>query len=144
MAGRHLHTPQWSTVWTSCSSAVQCDHTWSPTNTNMVRIFTERASCCCSLTTAVNVFLLLSLLLRLAGLTCGCFYGPYLYLVVSIGGLYVAGESQARARMSDNNLYFQLIAFSSGLSTGEHRRGNSCATFQVRKCGFLSGKLSTS
>ena len=63
----------------------------------MVRIFTERASCCCSLTTAVNVFLLLTLLLRLAGLTCGCFYGPYLYLVVSIGGLYVAGESQARA-----------------------------------------------
>ena len=60
----------------------------------MVNIFTEKASCCCPLTTAVNVFLLLTLLLRLAGLTCGCFYGPYLYLVVSIGGLYLAGESQ--------------------------------------------------
>ena len=59
----------------------------------MVNIFSEKASCCCSLTTAVNVFLLLSLVLRVAGLTCGCFYGPYLYLVVSIGGLYVAGES---------------------------------------------------
>merc|ERR1711874_467641 len=70
----------------------QSDHTWRPTNTRMVNIFTEKASCCCSLTTAVNVSLLLSLLLRLAGLTCGCFYGPYLYLVVSIGGLYVAAD----------------------------------------------------
>ena len=73
----------------------QSDHTCTPANTNMVRIFTEKASCCCSLTRAVNVSLMLSLLLRLAGLTCGCFYGPYLYLVVSIGGLYVAGQNRA-------------------------------------------------
>ena len=26
------------------------------------------------------------------GIVCGCFYGPYLYLVVSIGGLYLLGK----------------------------------------------------
>ena len=109
----------------------------------MVNIFTEKASCCCSLTTAVNTLLLLTLLLRLAGVTCGCFYGPYLYLVVSIGGLYLAGESQPSDILNDS-FYFQRIVFSSGLSTGERRRENSCATSPARKCGFLSGKLATS
>ena len=56
----------------------------------MVKLFPER-TCCCSLTTGLNTFLGLSLLLRLAGVACGCFYGPYLYLVVSIGGLYLLG-----------------------------------------------------
>ena len=45
------------------------------------------------MTTGLNTFLSLSLLLRLAGVACGCFYGPYLYLVVSIGGLYLLGNS---------------------------------------------------
>ena len=58
----------------------------------MVSLFPEQ-TCCCSLTTGLNTFLSLSLLLRLAGVACGCFYGPYLYLVVSIGGLYLLGNS---------------------------------------------------
>ena len=143
--GRGWQTPTHFTVDHSgpAASRQQCHHTWRPTNTNMVRIFTEKASCCCSLTTAVNVFLLLSLLLRVAGLTCGCFYGPYLYLVVSVGGLYVAGESWHSQEVT-MILYFQLTVFSSGLSTGEHRRENSYATSPARKSGFLSGKLATS
>lgn len=28
----------------------------------------------------------------MAGVACGCFYGPYLYLVVTIGGLYILGD----------------------------------------------------
>ncbi len=56
----------------------------------MVKLFPEK-TCCCSLTTGLNTILVLSLLLRLAGVACGCFYGPYLYLVVSVGGLYLLG-----------------------------------------------------
>ena len=68
----------------------------------MVNIFPEKACYCCSLTSGVNVFLVLSVLLRVGGVTCGCFYGPYLYLVVSVGGLYVAGKEPAE-RISDNS-----------------------------------------
>ena len=38
------------------------------------------------------MLLWLAVVLRTAGVACGCFYGPYLYLVVSCGGLYIAGR----------------------------------------------------
>ena len=57
----------------------------------MVRLWPQKALCC-SLTTGLNILLTLTLLLRLTGVICGCFYGPYLYLVVSVGGLYILGR----------------------------------------------------
>ena len=30
-------------------------------------------------------------IIRLAGTICGCFYGPYIYLALPIGGIYLAG-----------------------------------------------------
>ena len=30
--------------------------------------------------------------IRLAGTICGCFYGPYIYLALPIGGIYLAGH----------------------------------------------------
>jgi len=57
----------------------------------MVKLFPEKA-CCCSLTVGLNTLLTTALILRLGGIVCGCFYGPYLYLVVSIGGLYLLGD----------------------------------------------------
>ena len=58
----------------------------------MVKLFPENSCFCCSLTTGLNIFLAITLLLRVAGVACGCFYGPYLYLVVTIGGLYILGK----------------------------------------------------
>jgi len=55
-------------------------------------LFPRNACFCVSLTTGLNVFLWVSIILRIAGVVCGCFYGPYLYLVVSIGGLYIAAD----------------------------------------------------
>ena len=72
----------------------------------MVHLAPEQACYCFSLTSGVNVFLVLSLLLRVAGIACGCFYGPYLYLVVSIGGLYVAGQFMSIASGSHYLIIF--------------------------------------
>merc|ERR1711936_753522 len=62
------------------------------TATAMPNIFPDKACYCFPLTSAVNVCLVLAVLLRVAGVTCGWFYGPYLYLSVTIGGLYVAAD----------------------------------------------------
>ena len=34
---------------------------------------------------------------RLAGTICGCFYGPYIYLALPIGGIYLAGHHYSHA-----------------------------------------------
>ena len=34
----------------------------------------------------------INLAVRLAGTICGCFYGPYIYLALPIGGIYLAGS----------------------------------------------------
>jgi len=55
-------------------------------------LFPSKACFCLPLTTGLNIFLWLTVILRTAGVVCGCFYGPYLYLVVSCGGLYIAAD----------------------------------------------------
>jgi len=55
-------------------------------------LFPSKACLCCPLTTGLHVLLWLAIVIRTAGVVCGCFYGPYLYLVVSCGGLYIAAD----------------------------------------------------
>ena len=57
-----------------------------------MRLFPQKSCFCCLLTTGLNIFLTLTLVLRITGVICGCFYGPYLYLVVTVGGLYILGR----------------------------------------------------
>ena len=66
----------------------------------MVSLFASSSCFCCSLSTGLNSFLSLAVVLRLAGAACGCFYGPYLYLVVSIGGLYLLGAGTSSVCLS--------------------------------------------
>ena len=40
----------------------------------------------------VKVLVSLLVLLRIAGLVCGAFYGPYIYLVICVTGIYLAGK----------------------------------------------------
>ena len=51
-----------------------------------------RTVCCLlSLETGLQVLVSLAIILRLAGTICGCFYGPYIYLCLPLGGIYLAG-----------------------------------------------------
>ena len=45
---------------------------------------------------------------RLSGMICGGFYGPYLYLVVSLGGLYLSGKKFTTRAGSYNHLSMPL------------------------------------
>jgi len=47
---------------------------------------------CCPFDLGVRLLMTAILLLRVAGLVCGCFYGPALYLVITLGGLYIAAD----------------------------------------------------
>ena len=40
----------------------------------------------------IKIFVSLLVLLRIAGLVCGAFYGPYIYLVICVTGIYLAGK----------------------------------------------------
>ena len=40
----------------------------------------------------------LLILLRVAGLICGGFYGPYIYLVLVLTGVYLAGGQQNKTK----------------------------------------------
>lgn len=48
--------------------------------------------CCCSLETGLQLLVSLAIILRATGTICGCFYGPYIYLALPIGGIYLAGD----------------------------------------------------
>jgi len=45
-----------------------------------------------SLETGLQILVGIAIILRLAGTICGCFYGPYIYLALPIGGIYLAGD----------------------------------------------------
>jgi len=47
---------------------------------------------CCPFNIGLQILLFLAITLRLCGMVCGGFYGPYLYLVVSLGGLYISAD----------------------------------------------------
>ena len=81
-------------------------------------------------------------MIRTAGVACGCFYGPYLYLVVACGGLYIAGgRGKLKKQISKINLSFQLTFSFSGLFIGELRKEGSCVTLEARKFGSFCGKF---
>ena len=52
----------------------------------------QRVCYCCSFEW-VRLLVAVISVLRVAGIVCGFFYGPYLYLVISLGGLYLAGKT---------------------------------------------------
>jgi len=56
------------------------------------RFVPEKACFCCPINIGVQVLLLLIILLRVTGIVCGGFYGPYFYLVISLGCLYLSAD----------------------------------------------------
>ncbi|XP_023338520.1 uncharacterized protein LOC111709144 [Eurytemora carolleeae] len=56
------------------------------------RVLPSRVCFCAPFNIGTQVLLIIIILLRIAGMVCGCFYGPYLYLVVSLGGLYLSAD----------------------------------------------------
>merc|ERR1712168_432563 len=56
------------------------------------RFYPERVCCCLNFDLGVKILVSILILLRLAGLICGGFYGPYFYLVICFTGLYLSGD----------------------------------------------------
>lgn len=52
----------------------------------------RRVCCVLSLETGLQILVTLAILLRAAGTICACFYGPYIYLALPLGGLFLAGD----------------------------------------------------
>ena len=48
-----------------------------------------------NVTPFVDVMLVLLIVFRLAGLITGCFYGPFIYAVLPLGGLYLTFDCLA-------------------------------------------------
>jgi len=51
-----------------------------------------RVCYCCPFNIGLQVLLFLIILLRLGGMVCSVFYGPYLYLVLTLGALYISAD----------------------------------------------------
>ena len=67
------------------------------------RFYPERVCFCVNYDLGVKLLVSLLMLLRLAGLVCGVFYGPYFYLVICITGLLLSGKE-----IQDINLFCTL------------------------------------
>jgi len=55
------------------------------------KFYPERVCFCLNFDTGIKLLTGLLILLRVAGLICGGFYGPYIYLVLVLTGVYLAG-----------------------------------------------------
>eukprot|EP00090_Calanus_glacialis_P024863 TRINITY_DN38588_c0_g1_i1.p1 TRINITY_DN38588_c0_g1~~TRINITY_DN38588_c0_g1_i1.p1 ORF type:complete len:180 (+),score=28.97 TRINITY_DN38588_c0_g1_i1:153-692(+) len=56
------------------------------------KILPEKVCICCNFDIGVQVLVIIVMVLRLAGIVCSCFYGPYLYLVITLGSVYLAAD----------------------------------------------------
>jgi len=56
------------------------------------RVLPSKVCCCCPLNIGLQALVSCLTALRLAGVICSGFYGPFLYLVLSIGILYIAAD----------------------------------------------------
>jgi len=56
------------------------------------RLLPSRVCCCCPFNLGLQALLFIIILLRLAGMVCSVFYGPYLYLVLTLAALYLAAD----------------------------------------------------
>lgn len=58
------------------------------------RMLPNKVCCVCvEFDPGIKVVLLLTMLFRFIAMVMGCFYGPYLYLVLPLGGLYLAADA---------------------------------------------------
>merc|ERR1712113_606789 len=73
--------------------SLQCEHFPGPEAiTMMERLLPERVCCCLNFDLGVKILLSCLMVLRLAGLVCSVFYGPYISLVLCLSSLLLAGD----------------------------------------------------
>jgi len=58
----------------------------------IIKFLPSRVCYCIPFDIGVRVLMVVILVLRLAGLICGLWYGPALYVVITVGGLYIAAD----------------------------------------------------
>ena len=56
------------------------------------KFWPSKAFCCLDFDLGTKVLLSLIILIRFICMILGCLYGPYLYLVLPLGGLYLAAD----------------------------------------------------
>ena len=56
------------------------------------KFWPSKAFCCLDFDLGTKIFLSLIILIRFICMCLGCLYGPYLYLVLPLGGLYLAAD----------------------------------------------------
>ena len=56
------------------------------------KFWPSKAFCCLDFDLGTKILLSLIILIRFICMILGCLYGPYLYLVLPLGGLYLAAD----------------------------------------------------
>merc|ERR1712241_1359245 len=59
---------------------------------DLVRCLPTKVFCCLQMHPGAMILMSLIILFRFIAMIVGCFYGPYLYLVLPLGGLYLAAD----------------------------------------------------
>merc|ERR1712025_8584 len=65
---------------------------WLKYLNRMEKFYPERVCFCLNFDLGIKILSTVLVLLRLAGLVCGGFYGPWFYLVICITGAYLAAD----------------------------------------------------
>jgi len=60
---------------------------------DITRILPSKVCCCLEFDLGAKIIIGLIILLRFICMILGCLYGPYLYLVLPLGGLYLAADA---------------------------------------------------
>merc|ERR1719184_642085 len=60
---------------------------------DLARLLPTKVFCCLNMHPGAMILMSLIILFRFIAMILGCFYGPYLYLVLPLGGLYLAADA---------------------------------------------------
>jgi len=98
---------------------------------DLARCLPTKVFCCLDMHPGAIILMALIILFRFIAMILGCFYGPYLYLVLPLGGLYLAVD-----------VLLLYTIFGSGLkSIKEDESSNSQEVDQEVQCDFKSQKI---
>jgi len=98
---------------------------------DLVRCLPTKVFCCLQMHPGAMILMSLIILFRFIAMIVGCFYGPYLYLVLPLGGLYLAAD-----------VLLLYTIFGSGLKfIKEEDSSNSQEAEPEVQCDFKSQKI---
>jgi len=76
---------------------------------DVVRFLPQRVCYCVTFNPGIKILLVIILILRFIAMAMGCVYGPYLYAVLPLGGLYLAADGLLLHTVSKGYFYNKII-----------------------------------